>query len=283
MSVLGGVVYINRKGFSDFIDPMNHNQEDEFNKRLDELIETNNRAELAKYSFVSFTKPADFEPKKYAVEPMGWEHEEMREADEEFKVLTARDRAKHHFRIMWLCGHSDELEELQRQVTLSTEELGKLRGIGDPKWVENLRAGIARTIRQVEWTKQKYSLEEIAEANAFREKLDSRRPREEATREAQEQIDERWLFADIAIWPKSREESEKVIQYVRDHLNDPYASVAKTFGWRLKNVIHLVKLCPELFDGQNLYDESLVDDASRQDLPAPRPAQSKKKEVADGK
>ena len=76
MSVLGGAVYINRKAFSDHVELMNHTQEDEFNKRLDDLIEANNRAELAKYPFVSFTKPADFDLEKYCVEPMGWEHTE---------------------------------------------------------------------------------------------------------------------------------------------------------------------------------------------------------------
>src|ERR1035437_8317467 len=93
MSVLGGAVYINRKAFSDYVELMNHTQEDEFNKRLDDLTEANNRAALAKYPFVSFTKPADLDPKEYTVEQMGLEHVELREIDEEFKVLTARDRA----------------------------------------------------------------------------------------------------------------------------------------------------------------------------------------------
>lgn len=169
MSVLGGVVYIARKGFSDFIDAMNHTQEDEFNRHLDDLIEANNRAELAKYPFASFIKPADFDPEKYCVEPIGLEHVELREADDQAMAQTAADRAKHHFRIMWLCGHPEELEELQRQVTLRTAELGKLRGIDDPSQVENVRASIARRIRQVERMKKKYSAEEIAEANASRE------------------------------------------------------------------------------------------------------------------
>jgi hypothetical protein len=106
---------------------------------------------------------------------MGWEHAEMREADEQAMAQTAVDRAKHHFRIMRLCGHSEELEELQRQLTLSTEELGKLRGVDDPKWVEDVRAGVARTIRQVERMKKKYSVEEIAEANSFIDRLESER------------------------------------------------------------------------------------------------------------
>jgi hypothetical protein len=167
MSVFGGVVYINRKAFSDHVELMNHTQEDEFNKRLDDLIEANNRAELAKFPFVLFTKPADLDPKKDAVEPMGLEHVELREFDEEFKALTAVDRAKHHFRIMWLCIHPEEIEKLRHQLTLNACELGKLRSIGDPERVADVRAGIARTIRQVEWTKKKYSPEEITEANAF--------------------------------------------------------------------------------------------------------------------
>jgi hypothetical protein len=120
-------------------------------------------------------KPADFHSEKYGVEPMGLEHEEMREADEQAMAQTAPDRAKRHFRIMRLCGHSEELEELQRQVTLSTEELGKLLGVSDLVWVEDMRSRIARTIRQVEWTKKKYSAEEIADANTFIDGLKSER------------------------------------------------------------------------------------------------------------
>ena len=175
MSALVDVVYINRKEFSNHVELMNHLEEDRFNDHLDDLIENNRRQELKQYPFVSFTKPADFDPEKYCVEPTGWEHAEMRADDEQAMLQTAVDRAKHHFRIMRLCGHSEELEELQRQVTLSTEELGRLRGIADPKWVEDVRASIARTIRQVEWTKKKYSPEEIAEANTFIDGLKSER------------------------------------------------------------------------------------------------------------
>jgi len=175
MSALVDVVYINRKEFSNHVELMNHLEEDQFNDHLDNLIENNRRKELKQYPFVSFTKPADFDPEKYCVEPTGWEHAEMREADEQAMAQTAVDRAKHHFRIMRLCGHSEELEELQRQVTLSTEELGKLQGIADPKWVEGARLRIARTIRQVEWTKKKYSAEEIADANTFIDGLKSER------------------------------------------------------------------------------------------------------------
>jgi len=93
----------------------------------------------------------------------------MREADEQAMAQTASSRAKRHFYLMWLCVHPEEIEKLQHQLTLSTEELGKLRGIADPKWVEDVRAGVARTIRQVERMKKKYSTEEIAEANAPRD------------------------------------------------------------------------------------------------------------------
>lgn len=175
MSALSGAVYINRKGFSDYTDSMNHTQEDEFNDHLDNLIENNRRQELRQYPFVSFTKPADFDPKEYCVEPTGWEHAEMREADEQAMAQIAPDRAKRHFYLMWLCVHPEEIEKLQHQLTLSTEELGKLRGIADPVWVEDARLRIAKTIRQVERMKKKYSAKEIADANTFIDGLKSER------------------------------------------------------------------------------------------------------------
>src|ERR1035441_1690549 len=89
MSVLSDDVYINRKGFSDHTDSMNHLEEDQFNDHLDNLIENNRRKELKQYSFVSFDKPADFDLENYFVEPMGWEHAEMRADDEQAMAQTA--------------------------------------------------------------------------------------------------------------------------------------------------------------------------------------------------
>lgn len=175
MSALVDVVYINRRAFCDYTDSMNHLEEDQFNDYLDNLIENNRRKELKQYSFVSFDKPTDINPEKYCVEPMGWEHAEMRADDEQAMLQTAVDRAKRHFYLMWLCVHPEEIEKLQHQLTLNTGELGKLRGIADPKWVENVRAGVGRTIRQVAWIKKKYSSAEIAEANTFIEGLKSER------------------------------------------------------------------------------------------------------------
>lgn len=166
-SALGDLIYIDRKAFTQYTDSMNHTEEDAFGKHLDDLMEACNRADLAKYPFISFAKPADFDRKKYCVEPLGQDHAEWRFDNEEIKTLTAVSRAKHHFHLMWLCGHPQEIRKLHEELQMSPEDFCKVRGITDPERARILRDGIAGTIRQVERMIRKYSAEEIAAANAF--------------------------------------------------------------------------------------------------------------------
>ena len=70
-SALGGLIYIDRKAFTQYIDEMNHTELDQFNAHLDRLIETHRRAELRQFPFVSFDKPTDFDQRNYCEEPMG--------------------------------------------------------------------------------------------------------------------------------------------------------------------------------------------------------------------
>jgi hypothetical protein len=167
-----GIIYINRKVFTEYTESMNHTQVDEFNRHLDLLIEASNRAELAQYAFLSFTKPADYDRKKYSIEPLGQEHAEWRSDNEEAKTQTAVSSAKHHFYLMSLCGRPEGIEKLHCELTLSDQELCKLRQITDPARVGAVRVGIAKTIRQVERMLKQYSVQEIAEANAFLDDVD---------------------------------------------------------------------------------------------------------------
>jgi hypothetical protein len=164
---LGGVIYFHCKAYGTFCESMNHTEQDAFDKHLDILINHNRRKELAQYPFLSFTRPAVFDQDKYSVEPLGQEHAEWCAANEEAKTQTAVSSAKRHFHLMWLCARPEEVEKLQYEVLMSTEDMGKIRGISDPRSVEFVREGIARTLRQVACMKRKYSTQEIKEANAF--------------------------------------------------------------------------------------------------------------------
>jgi hypothetical protein len=170
---LGAVVYINRKAFREFTDEMTHTLEDEFNSHLDDLLDASNRVELAKYPFVCLTRPGDFDRSKYRLEPLGQEHIELREWCEWAKAQTAMSDAKHHFFLMRLCGHPEEVEQLRHELALSDDELRTLRRITFPMRMESLRESIAWTIRQVEHMRKKYSAEEIKEANEFLDNSDA--------------------------------------------------------------------------------------------------------------
>jgi len=174
--VLGGVIYFNREMYSEFTDPMNHTEEDEFDKHIDDLIDKHKYEELARYSFISFVKPADYDRKKYSVEPLGPEREEWTRYNYEVKIQSASDDAERHFYLMWLCVHPEEVEQLQAEILLSTEDLGRLRGISDPYWIEKHREYMASTIRQVARMKRKYTSAEILAANAFVAEMDREFP-----------------------------------------------------------------------------------------------------------
>jgi hypothetical protein len=169
---LGGVIYCNRAAYGEFTDAMNHVEMDKFDAHLDDLIEKHRYEELAQYPFLSFSKPADYDRKKYSIEPLGPERAEWSAANEEAKDHVSS--AKRHFYLMWLCAHPEEVQKLQNESLLSTEELGRLRGISDPNWVEESREYTASTIRQVARMKRKYSTQEIADANAFLDEMDRR-------------------------------------------------------------------------------------------------------------
>jgi hypothetical protein len=169
---LGGIIFFNRKAHSEFTDLMNHIEEDEFDAHIDDLIQKHRYAELARYPFIFFRKPADFDPKKYSVEPLGQERAEWSAANDQAMTQTAVSRAKRHFHLMWLCVRPEEVKKLQNEILLSTEDLGKLRGIGDPWWVEECREYTVSTIRQVARMKRKYTAAEILAANAFRDEVD---------------------------------------------------------------------------------------------------------------
>jgi hypothetical protein len=170
---IGGMVYIDRMAFALYTDSMNHTQEDEFNCHLDDLLDASNRVELAKYPFISLTRPSGFDRKDYRVVPLGQEHIELREWCEWAKAQTAMSDAKHHFFLMRLCGHPEEVEQLRHELTLSDEELCRLRRITDPAGVESRRESIAWTIRQVERMQKKYSIEEVRQANEFLDNSDA--------------------------------------------------------------------------------------------------------------
>jgi hypothetical protein len=165
-SALGGAIYFNREAYSTHTDLMNHTEEVAFDKHLDDLIDKHKYEELARYSFISFVKPADYDRKKYSVEPLGPEREEWTSYNYEIKIQSAADDAERHFYLMWLCVHPEEVEQLQAEILLSTEDLGRLRGISDLYWVEERRKYAASTIRQVERMKRKYTVAEIEAANA---------------------------------------------------------------------------------------------------------------------
>ena len=129
---LGAVVYIDRRAFTQYTDSMNHTEEDAFGKHLDDLIEASDRVELARYPFISFAKPADYDRKKYCVEPLGEEHIELRVGQEEARTQTAVSSAKHHYYLMSLCGHPEEIRYLREELQMPREDLCKLRGISDP-------------------------------------------------------------------------------------------------------------------------------------------------------
>jgi hypothetical protein len=169
---LGGVIYFNRDAFSKFTDAMNHVEEAAFDAHIDDLIDKHRYEELAQYSFLSFVKPADYDRKKYSVEPLGPEREEWTSYNYEVKIQSAADDAERHFYLMWLCVHPEEVEQLQAEILLSTEDLGRLRGISDPYWVEERRKYAASTIRQVERMKRKYTVAEIEAANASIDEMD---------------------------------------------------------------------------------------------------------------
>jgi hypothetical protein len=166
-SALGGLIYIDRKAFTQYTDEMDHAAENEFNSHLDDLLDSSNRVELSKYPFISLTRPGDFDRTKYFAEPLGPEHIELREWRDEAKAQTAVESAKHHYFLMHLCGHPAEFNALRSELTLSDEELCKIRGISNPDRLEAVRKGIASTIRQVERVMKKYSTEEVSAANAF--------------------------------------------------------------------------------------------------------------------
>ena len=169
---LGAAVYINCQSFTKCTESMNHFEDDEFNSHLDELIEASNRTELAKFPFIFLSRPDDYDRQRYCAEPIGQEHIELRVCREEAAAQTAVYDAEHHFYLMSLCGHPEEEEKLRNELTMSAEELCKIRGSGDLQWVGRSREHTASILRQVERMKQKYSLEEIRKANEFLDDTD---------------------------------------------------------------------------------------------------------------
>jgi len=75
---LGGVVYFDLAAFSDFTSHMSDTESEELNKHVDDLLTSSKRGELAQYSFVTFTKPADLSWENCSAEPIGREHAEWR-------------------------------------------------------------------------------------------------------------------------------------------------------------------------------------------------------------
>jgi hypothetical protein len=169
---LGGRVYINRRLFSEHVDHMSHTELDQFNSFLDQLIEANRRAELRQLPFVSFEKPADFDQVNYCEEPMGSEHAEMRAEDEYVDSMNAIEHAKRHYRLMWYCGHPEEVAKLERELNLSAADLAQQRRSTEAQAIE-YRHCMERLLRQIAEKRKRYSSAEIAEANPLLDEIDA--------------------------------------------------------------------------------------------------------------
>jgi hypothetical protein len=98
-----------------------------------------------------------------------------------------------------------------------------------------------------------------AQQEAERQREIDRLAKEEAARKTQEALDEQWFLVDISIWPRTREEAAHIVQYIRDHPDECYSSVAERFGWKLTRLVNLLKYYPAEGTG-SLFDERLVDE-----------------------
>jgi hypothetical protein len=77
VKVLGVPVYLDPKLFYEYIEAKSVSKQ-EFQKHLDDLLETCKRDELSQYPFLSFTEPADYHQRQYWVVRLGEAHVEAR-------------------------------------------------------------------------------------------------------------------------------------------------------------------------------------------------------------